>query len=130
MVELYLHSPICLYGIVRNYIIKYRDNFTFTVYWRRCGYRSEENGGVPSLLLVHRSPVCFVPIGEGEGLQEDECRECEVTCLHVGLPLCQAHAPTACLKRNHCYLTEHRFSLVGYAVLTAAILKSILSSGT
>jgi hypothetical protein len=29
MVELYLHSPMCLHGIVLSYIIKYRDNFTF-----------------------------------------------------------------------------------------------------
>jgi hypothetical protein len=29
MVELYLHSPICLHGIELNYIIRYRD-FTFT----------------------------------------------------------------------------------------------------
>jgi hypothetical protein len=29
MVELYLHSPICVHDIVLNYIIKYRDNFTF-----------------------------------------------------------------------------------------------------
>jgi hypothetical protein len=27
MVELYLHSKICLHGVVPNYIIKYRDNF-------------------------------------------------------------------------------------------------------
>jgi hypothetical protein len=32
MVELYLHSPICLHGIMRNYIIKYRDNFYEAVY--------------------------------------------------------------------------------------------------
>jgi hypothetical protein len=28
--ELYLHSPTCPHGIVLNYIIKYKDNFTFT----------------------------------------------------------------------------------------------------
>jgi hypothetical protein len=28
-VEIYLHFPICLHGTVLNYIIKYRDNFTF-----------------------------------------------------------------------------------------------------
>jgi hypothetical protein len=31
-VELYLHSPICLHGIVLNYMIKYRDHFTFIHY--------------------------------------------------------------------------------------------------
>jgi hypothetical protein len=28
MVELYLHSPLCLYGIVLNYIIMYTDSST------------------------------------------------------------------------------------------------------
>jgi hypothetical protein len=28
MVELYLHSPYALHGIVLNYIIKYKDIFT------------------------------------------------------------------------------------------------------
>jgi hypothetical protein len=31
MMELYLHSPICLCGIVLNYIMKFRDNFTSAV---------------------------------------------------------------------------------------------------
>jgi hypothetical protein len=30
MVELYLHILICLYGIVLNYTIMYKDNFAFT----------------------------------------------------------------------------------------------------
>jgi hypothetical protein len=30
MVELYLHSRICVLGVVLNYVIKHRDNFTFT----------------------------------------------------------------------------------------------------
>jgi hypothetical protein len=30
MVELYLHSPICPHGLVLNYIIECKDNFTFT----------------------------------------------------------------------------------------------------
>jgi hypothetical protein len=30
-VELYLHSPICLHGIVLNNIIKYKDHFTFSL---------------------------------------------------------------------------------------------------
>jgi hypothetical protein len=35
MVELYLHSPICLHSIVLNNIIKYRVKFTvFTLYLR------------------------------------------------------------------------------------------------
>jgi hypothetical protein len=34
MVELYLHSPICLHGIVRKYILKYRDNFDCSVFGR------------------------------------------------------------------------------------------------
>jgi hypothetical protein len=29
MVELYLHSPICLHGLVLSYIIKCKENFTF-----------------------------------------------------------------------------------------------------
>jgi hypothetical protein len=29
VVELYLHSPICLHSIVPNYLIKCRDKFTF-----------------------------------------------------------------------------------------------------
>jgi hypothetical protein len=28
MVDLYLQTLMCLHGIVLNYIIKYRDNFT------------------------------------------------------------------------------------------------------
>jgi hypothetical protein len=28
MVELYLHSPMCIHGILLNYVIEYRDNFT------------------------------------------------------------------------------------------------------
>jgi hypothetical protein len=32
--EIYLHYPITLHGTVFNYIIKYRDNFTFTIYTR------------------------------------------------------------------------------------------------
>jgi hypothetical protein len=28
-VDLYLHSPICIHGIVLNYVINYKDNFTF-----------------------------------------------------------------------------------------------------
>jgi hypothetical protein len=31
MVVLYFHSPLCLHSIVLNNIIKYRDNFTFTM---------------------------------------------------------------------------------------------------
>jgi hypothetical protein len=31
MVELYFYSPICLHGVVVNYISKYRDNFTFVL---------------------------------------------------------------------------------------------------
>jgi hypothetical protein len=27
MVELYLHSPMCLHGVVLNYTIRYRNNF-------------------------------------------------------------------------------------------------------
>jgi hypothetical protein len=30
MVELYLHSRICLHDIMLNHVIKCRDNFTFT----------------------------------------------------------------------------------------------------
>jgi hypothetical protein len=29
MVELYHHASMCLHGTVLNWIIKYRDNFTF-----------------------------------------------------------------------------------------------------
>jgi hypothetical protein len=32
IVKLYLHSPINLPGIVLNYIIKYKDKFTFLFY--------------------------------------------------------------------------------------------------
>jgi hypothetical protein len=28
LVELYLHSTICLHGIVPNYVVEYGDNFT------------------------------------------------------------------------------------------------------
>jgi hypothetical protein len=28
--ELYLHSHICLHGVVLNYIIKYKDKFTYS----------------------------------------------------------------------------------------------------
>jgi hypothetical protein len=31
MMELYLHSPICLRGLMLNYIVKFRDNFTSAV---------------------------------------------------------------------------------------------------
>jgi hypothetical protein len=31
MVELYLHSPILIRGVVLHYLITYRDRFTFTV---------------------------------------------------------------------------------------------------
>jgi hypothetical protein len=29
MAELYRYSPVCLHTIVLNYVIKYRDNFSF-----------------------------------------------------------------------------------------------------
>jgi hypothetical protein len=35
MSELYLHSTICLHGIVINYIMKYMDTFTFTFSFTR-----------------------------------------------------------------------------------------------
>jgi hypothetical protein len=34
MVELYLHTPIYLHGIVRKYVIKHRDNFDYNVFGR------------------------------------------------------------------------------------------------
>jgi hypothetical protein len=38
-IEPCLNSPICLHGIVFNYIMKYRDDFTFTFYHHyRKGY--------------------------------------------------------------------------------------------
>jgi hypothetical protein len=43
-VELHLHSPICLHGIVLSYIIKYRDNFTLYPLYRRLGGPQSPSG--------------------------------------------------------------------------------------
>jgi hypothetical protein len=32
VVDLYIRTPICLHGIVLNYVVKHRDNFTYAFY--------------------------------------------------------------------------------------------------
>jgi hypothetical protein len=64
MVELYLHSPILLHGMVLNYIIKYWDNFTFTL------THSSIGNSVSALLPERWVPKISLPFTNYRGLRE------------------------------------------------------------
>jgi hypothetical protein len=64
MMEPYLHSPICLHRLVLNYIIKYRDNFTF-YYTELCtgsGNYIFESQGEPHFSIHSCFPLLLQPI--------------------------------------------------------------------
>jgi hypothetical protein len=62
MMELYLHSPMCIHGLMLNYIIKYWGNFTYphvvanivAVCWFILCYGAFLNGVLDS---IHTSSV-------------------------------------------------------------------------
>jgi hypothetical protein len=64
MVELYIHTRIRLYGV---YLIKYRDNFTFTLY-RRTTAHSTQSRFCWTIPVVKRTALFTVWLYIGKGL--------------------------------------------------------------
>jgi hypothetical protein len=59
MVELYLLFPVCPYGILLHFTVKYLDNFTLPIKWHELSSLESWGCGFEAWMSVNLFCLCF-----------------------------------------------------------------------